>query len=204
MLTSIASILTRGHVMKRVIALILTLLVTLSGTATAWAADTTPTPLPDDFDYFGAVPSELPDDAEKMVVDSVHDGDSIRLTGPNDDWWESYRIIGIQAPEIEGYRKEECYGQESAAFLKSLLPKGTEVYIQQDISDKDSNDRFLRHIFIIDEETGDAYLLSEVLVLGGYAVARSYPPDDLYDDILAEAQEIAEDEDEGLWDACAA
>ena len=52
------------------------------------------------------------------------------------------------------------------------------------------------------EENGDAYLISEILVLGGYAVARSYPPDDLYDDVLAEAQEIAEDDDEGLWDSC--
>ena len=190
--------------MKRGILLTMTMIVAFAGNATACAADSTPEPLPDDFDYFGAVPWELPDDAEKMVVDSVHDGDSMKLTEPNDDWWEEYRIIGIQAPEIEGYRQEECYGEESAAFLKQLLPKGTEVYIQQDISDKDRNDRFLRHIFIVDEETDDVYLLSEVLVLGGYAKARSYPPDDLYDDILAEAQEIADDNDAGLWDACAA
>lgn len=188
--------------MKRALIILLALLVTLP--TSAGAADTTPIPLPDDFDYFGAVPWELPDDAQKMVVDSIHDGDSLRLTEPGDDWWEAYRIIGIQAPEIEGYREEECFGHEAAAFLKALLPAGTEVYIQQDISDKDRNDRFLRHIFIVDEENGDAYLLSEVLVLGGYARARSYPPDDLYDDILAEAQEIADDNDAGLWDACAA
>lgn len=190
--------------MKRVVALLLTLCVTFSGIASAFADDATPEPLPDDFDYFGAVPWEMPEDAEKMVVDSVHDGDSVKLTEPGDDWWESYRIIGIQAPEIEGYRDEECYGPESAEFLKRLLPKGTEVYIQQDISNKDPNDRFLRHIFIVDDNSEDVYLLSEVLVLGGYAEARSYPPDDLYDDILEEAQEIAEEEDAGLWEACAA
>jgi micrococcal nuclease len=190
--------------MKRATTLILTLFVLYSGFTAVYAADSTPKPIPDDFDYFGAVPWELPEDAEKMVVDSVHDGDSIRLTEPNDDWWEQYRVIGIQAPEIEGYREEECYGQDAATFLKALLPKGTEVYIQKDISDKDRNDRYLRHIFIIDEETDDVYLLSEVMVLGGYAKARSYPPDDLYDDVLAEAQEIAEKNDAGLWDACAA
>lgn len=191
--------------MKRGIALLLTLLVTLSGIATACAADSTPAAVPDDFDYFGAVPWELPDDAEKMVVESVHDGDTMRLTEPNDDWWEPYRIIGIQAPELDGpYSDEQCYGPEAAEFLKELLPKGTEVYIQQDISNKDRNDRFLRHIFVIDEETEDVYLLSEVLVLGGYAEARSYPPDDLYDDVLEEAQEIADEEDAGLWGECAA
>lgn len=192
--------------MTRGIALILTLLLALPGVLPVFAADATPSPvaLDDDFDYFGAIPWELPDDAEKMVVDSVHDGDSLKLTEPGDDWWEEYRIIGIQAPEIEGYRREECYGPESAEFLKTLLPKGTEVYIQQDISDKDRNDRYLRHIFIVDEETEDVYLLSEVLVLGGYARARSYPPDDLYDDVLEEAQEVADEEDAGLWGECAA
>lgn len=192
--------------MKRSLLLIMTMLIALSGIASAFAAGSkgTPAPIPGDFDYFGAVPWELPDDAVKMVVDSVHDGDSLKLTKPNDDWWEEYRVIGIQAPEIEGYKREECYGQESATFLKALLPKGTEVYIQQDISNKDPNDRYLRHIFIVDEDSGDVYLLSEVLVLGGYARARSYPPDDLYDDILQEAQDIADANNAGLWDACTA
>lgn len=190
--------------MKRGTMLMMTMLIAFSGIASACAADATPEPLPEDFDYFGAVPWEMPDDVEEMVVHSVHDGDSLKLTEPRDDWWEEYRIIGIQAPEIEGYREEECYGEESAAFLKRLLPAGTTVYIQQDISDKDRNDRYLRHIFIVDEKTEDVYLVSEVLVLGGYAKARSYQPDDLYDDVLEEAQDIADEENNGLWEACAA
>ena len=191
-------------VQKRALTLFMTLLIMVSGLASACAADSTPPAIGKDFDYFGAIPWELPGDAVKMVVDKVHDGDSINLTKPNDTWWEKYRIIGIQAPEIEGYKKEECYGKDATSFLKDLLPKGTTVWIQQDISDKDPNGRFLRHIFIQDEETGEYYLLSEVLVLGGYAKARAYQPDDLYDDILAEAQKIAQDEDVGLWEACAA
>lgn len=187
--------------------LLLTLLAALMGVATlltACANESTTASIPDDFDYFGAVPWDLPNDAEERVVDKVHDGDSINLTEVDDDWWEKYRIVGIQAPEIEGYRTEECYGQQSAAFLQELLPRGTRVWVQQDISDKDTNDRYLRHIFIQDEETGDYYLLSEVLVLGGYARQRSYKPDDLYDDILIEAQHIADENDAGLWGECAA
>jgi micrococcal nuclease len=190
--------------MTRGLLLIMTMILAFSGIASACAAEATPEPLSDDFDYFGAVPWEMPEDVEERVVHSVHDGDSLKLTKPNDDWWEDYRVIGIQAPEIEGFREEECYGEESAAFLKQLLPVGTTVYIQQDISNTDTFDRYLRHIFIEDEETEDVYLLSEVLVLGGYAKARSYPPDDLYDDILEEAQEIADEEDAGLWEACPA
>ena len=190
--------------MKRGIMTIITLLFAFSAIVSAGAADATPEPIPDDFNYYGAVPWEMPGDAEERVVHSVHDGDSLKLTEPNDDWWEEYRIVGIQAPEIEGFRAEECYGEESVSFLKRLLPAGTTVYVQQDISDEDTHGRFLRHIFIVDEDTEDVYLLSEVLVLGGYAKARSYPPDDLYDDILDEAQDIADEEDNGLWKECAA
>jgi len=153
----------------------------------------------------GALPWELADDAEEMVVHSVTDGDTVRLTYPDDDWYYSTRLIGVQAPETEGpFTDEQCYGPEADAFLTELLPPGTVVYTQRDVSDEDRNGRRLRHVFVIDGQTGGAYLVSEILVLGGFAVARSYPPDDLYDDVLAEAQEIAARDDEGLWEACPA
>jgi micrococcal nuclease len=168
-----------------------------AGESTAEASE--PNPL-----YHGALPWELPEDAEKMVVHSVTDGDTVRLTYPNDDWYYNTRIIGIQAPEMDGpFTDEECYGPEAKEFLIELLPVGSTVYAQQDVSDEDDNGRRLRHIFIVEEETGGAYLVSEILVLGGFADARSYPPDDLYDDVLAEAEEIAQDGDDGLWEACA-
>lgn len=153
----------------------------------------------------GALPWELADDAEEMVVHSVTDGDTVRLTYPNDDWYYNTRLIGVQAPEMNGpFTDEQCYGPEAKAFLQELLPVGTLVYAQQDVSDEDRNGRRLRHVFVIDEATGGAYLVSEVLILGGFAEARTYPPDDLYDDVLAEAQEGAERSDDGLWGACAA
>ena len=172
-------------------------LMAFSLVLSACASESTPTTK--EFDWFDTQPWELPDDAVKMRVDKVHDGDSINLTEPDDDWYEQYRLIGIQAPEIQGYRDEECYGPESAKFLKELLPVGTMVWVQQDISDKDPNGRYLRHVFVQDEETGDYYLLSEVMVRGGYARARSYAPDDLYDDVLAEGQDYATEHRSGMW-----
>jgi micrococcal nuclease len=194
---------------KRALAVIMTFAVMLTSLTTACASAPKSTPETGAANtYFDAQPWELPDDAEKMVVDSVIDGDTVRLTKPNDDWWETYRLIGIQVPEMDGpYTDEQCYGPEAKEYLKELLPPGTEVYIQKDISDKDRNDRFLRHLFVVnesDDESESAFLVSEVLVLGGYAQARSYPPDDLYDDVLQEAQQIADEKDAGLWDACAA
>jgi endonuclease YncB( thermonuclease family) len=153
--------------------------------------------------YFGAIPWERPEDAEEMLVHKVVDGDTLQLTYPGNDYYYPTRLVGIQAPEMDGpYTDEQCYGPEAKKFVQDLLPVGTEVLVQQDISNEDRNGRRLRHVFVIDPETKDLYLLSEVLVLGGFAVAREYPPDDLYDDVLAEAQEIADQEDAGLWDAC--
>ena len=155
--------------------------------------------------YFGALPWELADDAEEMIVHSVTDGDTVRLTYPTDDWYYNTRLIGIQAPEMDGpYTEEGCYGPEAKEFLTELLPIGSVVFAQQDVSNEDTNGRRLRHVFLIDEDTGEAFLVSEILVLGGFAEARSYPPDDLYDDVLQEAEELAQDEDDGLWDACSA
>ena len=155
--------------------------------------------------YFGALPWEMPDDAEAMVVHSITDGDTIRLTYPNNDWYYNTRLIGIQAPEMDGpWTSQECYGPEAKDFLIDLLPVGTTVYVQQDIDDEDRNGRRLRHVFIIDPDNNEAYLLTEILVLGGFAKAHAYPPNDLYDDVLADAQQSAEKENDGLWEACAA
>lgn len=183
--------------MRSPLSALLAALMAFSFLLTAYASQSTPAA--EDFDWFNTQPWELPDDAEPMRVDKVHDGDSINLIEPDDDWYEQYRLIGIQAPELQGYRDEECYGPESAEFLKDRLPVGTTVYVQQDISNTDPNGRYLRHVFIEDEETGDYYLLSEVMVRGGYARARQYPPDDLYDDVLLEAQDYAQENGDGMW-----
>lgn len=153
--------------------------------------------------FHGALPWELPEDAEEMIVHSVTDGDTVRLTYPGERWYYNTRIIGIQAPEMDGpWTNQECYGPEAKEFLNELLPIGSKVWAQRDITDEDRNGRRLRHLFIYDEQSEDAYLISEILVLGGFAVARSYPPDDLYDDVLAEAQRTARADDDGLWEAC--
>jgi micrococcal nuclease len=170
----------------------------------AIAASRERTPSVDDALYQDAQPWELADNVETMVVHRVVDGDTLQLTYPNADWYYPTRIIGIQAPEMDGpYTEEGCYGQEAKEYLATLIPVGTEVYVQKDRTDTDRNDRRLRHIFLVDSETGGAYLVSEILVLGGYADARSYPPNDLYDDVLQEAEELAREEREGLWRACA-
>lgn len=181
----------------------LALLLVATSLPVAFAGEASPGAAQPNPMYHGALPWELPPDAEQMIVHSVTDGDTVRLTYPNDSWYYNTRLIGIQAPEMDGpWTNEGCYGPEAKEFLVELLPIGSIVYAQRDISNEDRNGRLLRHVFIVDEDDGLAYLVSEILVLGGFAEARSYPPDDLYDDVLSEAQSLARDDAEGLWTAC--
>ncbi|MEJ7837506.1 MAG: thermonuclease family protein [Thermomicrobiales bacterium] len=163
----------------------------------------------DTFTTWGAEPRPLPVDVEEMVVDRIVDGDTINLTYPGDNWYYRVRIIGIDTPEKNGpYTDEECYGPESSAELTSLLPEGTIVYVEQDVTDEDRNGRWLRHVWLpfADEDGNnvedEAYLVSEILVLGGFADARAYDSEEKHIDLLEDAEEEARTEDLGFWGAC--
>jgi len=161
---------------------------------------------PDDSDTFtvdGAEPHTLPRDAERMIVHRVVDGDTVQLMYPDDDWYYVVRIIGINAPEsVKPNSPVECFGPEASDRLKELLPVGSVVYVERDVSDEDQYGRWLRHIWILDAESKEAFLVSEILVRGGYADARAYRPDDLFDEELADAERDAQREDVGMWGAC--
>jgi len=196
----------RLHAAKFALGLCIVLTATFLSSLGAEAQDrATPAPRAVDALYQDALPWELADDVEKMVVHRVVDGDTVHLRYPGGDWYFPTRIIGIQAPEMEGpYTNEGCYGPEAKAYLSRLMPVGSEIYVQRDRTDEDHYTRRLRHLFVVDKETGGAYLVSEILVLSGFADARSYPPDDLYDDVLQEAEDVARKERAGLWKACPA
>ncbi len=104
-------------------------------------------------DLHGALPWEIPDDSETMIVHKVVDGDTLQLTYPGNDWYYPTRLIGIQAPEMDGpYTRRQCYGPEAKEFLVALLPVGTKVVVQKDITDEDRNGRRLRHVFVIEPD----------------------------------------------------
>jgi micrococcal nuclease len=192
----------------------LTLLVSLlafgfagdGGVADAARRGPTPTPATGQADTFsvdGAEPHTLPADAEQMIVHKVVDGDTLQLTYPDDDWYYVVRIIGINAPEsVKPNSPVECYGPEASQRLKELLPVGSVVWVSRDVSDEDQYGRWLRHVWIVDGDTREAFLVSEILVRGGYADAREYRPDDEFDSDLADAEHVAQDAHTGMWGAC--
>lgn len=200
---------TKRHVSRawRFVACALLLLTSLlAGAAGASAGDKTPparTATGYRLDVEGVQGQDLPRDVRKAQVHKIVDGDTFEVVFPPDDWWYKVRLIGINAPEsVKPGTPVQCYGKEASRRLAEIIPVGATVYLERDESDEDQYGRLLRHAWVVDEETGQAYLVSELLTRGGYVDARTYRPDDKYDDRLARAELAARHEDDGLWGAC--
>lgn len=115
----------------------------------------------------------------------VIDGDTIEVSvgGGN----ERLRLLGIDAPEMG-----ECGYDEARSALIELVD-GMDVRLEADVSDRDRFGRLLRYIWV-----GDV-LVNEVLVSGGAAIARRYPPDTGLAQRLEAAQAEAQAAARGLW-----
>jgi len=136
-----------------------------------------------------------------MVVDSIHDGDTLnlRVEEPNDVVTTTrpitVRLIGIDTPEI--YPEYECYGDEATDRLRELVPVGSTVHVTVDADTWDPYDRRLFYLW-----TPDGELVNLRLVAEGYAEAIRIAPNDAYWPELRDAESDARDARMGLWGAC--
>lgn len=76
---------------------------------------------------------EIKDSFEKGVVDSIVDGDSLRINWSKDGSESKtlFSLEGINAPEItHNVFNKMPYGEESKKNLEDLAPPGDEVYIE--------------------------------------------------------------------------
>ncbi|MGI8486625.1 MAG: thermonuclease family protein [Thermomicrobiales bacterium] len=198
----------RGWFSLRFLSMLLMVAVSLVSSGCGSLADELNAPtrtanMDDTFSVDGAEPHKLPKDAERMIVHKVVDGDTVQLTYPDSTRYYVTRIVGINAPEsVKPNSPVECYGPEASKRLKELLPVGSIVFTERDVTDEDQYGRRLRHIWILDADTNEAFLVSEILVRGGYADAREYRPDDLFDGELSDAEKDAQQHKSGLWGAC--
>jgi micrococcal nuclease len=124
-------------------------------------------------------------------VTRVVDGDTIEIEGG-----ERVRYIGIDTPETVDPRKPvQCFGKEASAKNKELV-EGKTVRLEKDTTDRDKYNRLLRYIYV-----GDTFINLE-LVKQGFAYSYSYPPDIQFQKEILTAQQEAEKNKTGLWNAC--
>ena len=140
-------------------------------------------------------PSPEPDPRQATVtVVRVIDGDTIDVQ--IDGTIERVRFILVDTPEV--FSGVECYGREASARTVALLPVGSTVTLERDVSERDRFGRLLRYVYL-----ADGRMLNELLVAEGFATVATFPPDLRYLDRFREAESVARAELRGLWSLCA-
>ena len=131
------------------------------------------------------------------VVDRVVDGDTIIVEIADDR--ERVRLLGIDTPEsVAENRPDQCYGEESADYLRSVLPAGTDVTLIRDVEARDQFDRLLAYVV----RSSDQLFVNLDLLERGYAGVLIYEPNSFYRDLFESAEDAAFDGDVGLWGVC--
>jgi micrococcal nuclease len=142
---------------------------------------------------------EVPRGAQPAALVSVSDGDTIRVNVG--DRVETVRLILIDTPETHAPNTPpECYGAEATAFLEGLLPVGSALYLETDVSERDRFGRLLRYVWL--DRGGEVYLVNEAMVRAGYAAQSTFPPDVKYEERIQEAARFARQHGYGLWSTC--
>ena len=143
--------------------------------------------------------NEIPRGAEPASLISVSDGDTIRVDVGGQV--EPVRLILIDTPEThDPNNPPECYGSEATAFLEELLPAGSDLYLETDVSERDRFGRLLRYIWL--DRGDEVYLVNEAMVRSGYAAQSTFPPDVKYEARIQEAARFARAHGYGLWSDC--
>jgi micrococcal nuclease len=130
-----------------------------------------------------AAPQQLPQPAG-CVVSRVVDGDTFYCRDG-----QKVRLIGVDSPE----RGQRPFGGEARQGLLQLLPPGSAVLLQRDVTLTDRYGRVLAYVW------AGPTLVNEAMVRNGWAVLYTVPPNVKYAKRLERAQKVARARGTGLW-----
>lgn len=123
------------------------------------------------------------------TVSKVFDGDTLLLQNGL-----KVRLLGINAPEVEGRHKPAEPGGDAAKTGLTEILAEEKIRLQPDLEKKDKYGRTLAHVF-----AHDGKHINLELVKRGLATVSIYPPNLAYTDQLLLAQREAETAERGLW-----
>lgn len=137
------------------------------------------------------LPDGVPSGSIRAEVTGHEDGDKFRVELAGEQ--ETVLLISADAPE-----SGECYAEESADRLRELLPKGQVVYLERDATDRDSKDRLLRYVWK-PRDDDKAQFVDERMIADGFSTFKAREENSRRDERLIRAQEIAEEDERGIW-----
>ncbi len=164
----------------------------LAGNAWAMGASTQAGPASAAKHQQGCAPLRIDTTAR---VAHVYDGDTLRLEDGR-----KVRFIGIDTPEVFSRKREldplEARLGEAAkrALREKLVAAGERVSLQYGMDTKDRYGRVLAHVFLVDGESIQGWLLAN-----GYAIAYTTPPNDRLGDCYRRQEQSAREQQRGIW-----
>ncbi len=134
---------------------------------------------------------------ERAVVRRVVDGDTLDVIAGR--FSERVRLIGVDAPE-----PGQPFAVEAAAFVRTRLPVGRTVWLESDVQSHDRYARRLAYVWTTRPLRGDPLevrraMLNAMLLLEGYAVLLTVPPNVRYVDLFRTFQQEARAAGRGVW-----
>jgi len=118
------------------------------------------------------------------VVRQVADGDTFYCRDGR-----KVRLIGIDSPE----REQRPFGSTAQQALIRMLPTGSGVRLEHDVTLTDQYGRLLAYVWL------GPTLVNEAMVHGGWAVLYTVPPNVKYAERFSRAQNEARTRGAGLW-----
>jgi micrococcal nuclease len=100
------------------------------------------------------------------------------------------RLLMIDAPELS----QGSAGREAARALADLMPVGTSVTVETDVTARDQYNRILGYIYLMNGE-----MVNEEMARSGYVTALVYPPNVRYVERIRAAVADARKAKRGLW-----
>lgn len=122
----------------------------------------------------------------------VVDGDTLVIDIDGKE--ERLRLIGIDAPESVHPDKDKNtdMGRLASDFSKLRL-EGKTIGLEYDKETRDRYGRILAYVYI------DGEMFNQTLLREGLAKAKTYPPNDKYEEDFLKIQEEAKANNRGLW-----
>jgi len=118
------------------------------------------------------------------VVRQVVDGDTFHCGDGR-----KVRLIGIDSPE----RRQRPFGSHAQQALLRMLPTGSPVLLEHDVTLTDRYGRLLAYVWV------GPTLVNEAMVRDGWAVLYTVPPNVKYAERFRRAQNEARTGGAGLW-----
>ncbi len=132
----------------------------------------------------GSAPRPASPPVPACVVARVADGDTFTCRDGR-----RVRLIGVDTPELAQGEP----GRRAQAALHRLLPEGSSVRLETDVSPRDRYGRVLAYAW-----TGSR-MVNEAMVREGWAMLYTVPPNVKYAERLEQAQNQARETQAGLW-----